>query len=323
MTPKPSVLISCDHLIRNIEEFRSSFEKVGVQITLPQLNGQQFDAAEMLKLLPGHSAAIVGDDHVTAEVLQASQPSLRALIKWGIGTDNIDLESAKQLNVPVYNTPGQFSSEVADLAIGMMLSLARQINFIDHNVRNGNWIRIEGESIAGSKAHIIGMGNIGQSIAKRLLAFDVSVSGSDPCHTESSEDFQRVDLKMGITDADWVFVACALTSDNLHLINDELMSAMKVGARIINIARGPLVEEKSLFRHLSTGHLHGAGLDVFETEPFSSQNPIAQLPNVILGSHGGSSTKQAIHRVNSLTVKMALELISTGSLDTSHKRANA
>ena len=209
MTPKASVLITCGHLIRNVQDYRSLFNEAGVKITVPQLNGQQFDAAEMLRLLPGHSTAIVGDDHVSAEVLQASQPHLKALIKWGIGTDNIDLESAKQLNVPVYNTPGQFSSEVADLAIGMMLSLARQINFIDHNVRKGNWIRVEGESIAGSKAHIIGMGNIGQSIAKRLLAFDVSVSGSDPYHTEFYEEFQRVDLKMGIRDADWVFVACA------------------------------------------------------------------------------------------------------------------
>ena len=218
--------------------------------------------------------------------------------------------------------PGQFSSEVADLAVGMMLSLARQINFVDYNVREGNWLRVEGESISGSKAHIIGMGNIGQSIAKRLAAFDVSVSGSDPKSKNFSSEFQCVDLKTGVTDADWVFVACALTTDNVHLVDDELMSVMKVGARIINVARGPLIEETSLVKHLSTGHLQGAGLDVFETEPFSSQNPLAQLPNVLLGSHGGSSTKQAIHRVNALTVKMALEFIAAGSLNRDYNRAN-
>lgn len=322
MTPSPSVLITCGHLIRNIQDFRSLFDKAGVKITVPQLVGQQFDAIEMLKLLPGHSTAILGDDHVNAEVLQASRPDLKALIKWGIGTDNIDLESAKLMDVPVFNTPGQFSSEVADLAVGMMLSLARQINFVDHNVRKGNWLRIEGESISGSKAHIIGMGNIGQSIAKRLAAFDVSVSGSDPQSKDFSSEFQCVDLKTGVTNADWVFVACALTTDNVHLVDDELMSVMKVGARIINVARGPLIEESSLVKHLSTGHLQGAGLDVFETEPFSSQNPLAQLPNVLLGSHGGSSTKQAIHRVNALTVKMALEFIAAGSLCDGYKRVN-
>jgi len=322
MTPSPSVLITCGHLIRNIQDFRSLFDKAEVKITVPQLVGQQFDAIEMLKLLPGHSTAILGDDHVTAEVLQASRPNLKALIKWGIGTDNIDLESAKLMDVPVYNTPGQFSSEVADLAVGMMLSLARQINFVDRNVRKGNWLRVEGDSISGSKAHIIGMGNIGQSIAKRLVAFEVGVSGSDPQSKDFSSEFQCVDLKTGVTDADWVFVACALTTDNIHLVDDELMSVMKVGARIINVARGPLIEETSLVKHLSTGHLRGAGLDVFETEPFSSQNPLAQLPNVLLGSHGGSSTKQAIHRVNDLTVKMALEFISAGSLNRDYNRAN-
>ena len=91
MTPSPSVLITCGHLIRNIQDFRYLFDKAGVKITVPQLVGQQFDATEMLKLLPSHSTAILGDDQVSAEVLQASWPELKALIKWGIGTDNIDL----------------------------------------------------------------------------------------------------------------------------------------------------------------------------------------------------------------------------------------
>lgn len=322
MTSQPSLLITCGHLIRNIQHFRYLFDEAGVSTTVPQLVGQQFDADEMLKLLPGHSVAIIGDDHITSKVLQASEPGLKALIKWGIGTDNIDLASAKLMDVPVYNTPGQFSGEVADLAIGMMLSLARRINFIDHNVRKGNWLRVEGESIAGSKSHIIGMGNIGQSIAKRLLAFDVNVSGSDPNQTNISSEFQYVDLRMGVAEADWVFVACALTTDNIHLVDDELMSMMKTGARIINVARGPLIDELSLVKHLATGHLQGAGLDVFETEPLSPQNPLAKLPNVLLGSHGGSSTKQAIQRVNALTVKMALECLSAGSLGKGHSLVN-
>ena len=118
------------------------------------------------------------------------------------------------------------------------------------------------------------------------------------------------------------FLLRAHTSDNLHLIDDELMSAMKLGARIINVARGPLIEEASLIRHLSTGHLQAAGLDVFEAEPFSSQNPLANLPNVLLGSHGGSSTKQAIQRVNALTVQMAIEFVSKGLLGDTYNRVN-
>ena len=323
MTSSPSVFIGCGHLIRNIDLFREAFDKAGLRITVPTLTGQQFSADEMLRLLPGHDTAILGDDHVTAEVITAALPQLKALIKWGIGTDNIDLATAKVANIPVYNTPGQFSGEVADLAIGMMLTLARQINRIDHHVREGQWLRVEGESIEGSRAHIIGMGNIAQSIARRLTAFDVTVTGSDPFPPPSSDAFPKVELTEGVENADWVFVACALTSDNVHLVDGPLMTAMKPGARIINVARGPLIDEASLITHLASGHLHGAGLDVFEKEPFSPENPLAKMPNVVLGSHGGSSTRQAIHRVNALTVKMAIELLEQGALDNRYNQVNS
>jgi D-3-phosphoglycerate dehydrogenase len=315
MTPSQSVLITCGHLIRNIDKFLSTFEDAGIGITVPDLKGQQFDDLEMKTLLKGHDIAILGDDVITADVIKCALPRLKALIKWGIGTDNIDLSSAKSLGLPVYNTPGQFSGEVADLAIGMMLTLARQIHIIDKNVRQGHWLRIEGESIEGSQAHIVGMGNIAQAIKKRLIAFDVKVTGSDPLPQAPIPDFPCVDLKTGLTNADWVFIACAMTGDNFHLINDELFASFKPGARIINIARGPLIEEKSLIKHLNSGHISGAGLDVFESEPLSPSNSLSAMPNVLLGSHGGSSTRQAINRVNILTVEMAIKFLTNGYAD--------
>jgi D-3-phosphoglycerate dehydrogenase / 2-oxoglutarate reductase len=323
MTSSPSVLISCGHLIRNIQQFRGFFEEAGVKITVPNLVGQQFNGDEMTELLKGHDTAILGDDTVTEQAIKAAFPKLRALIKWGIGTDNIDLIATKLSGIPVYNTPGQFSGEVADLAIGMMLTLARQINIIDQRVRNGEWYRVEGESIGGSRAHIIGMGNIAQSIKKRLVAFDVDVTGSDPFALPSNNDFPCVELKYGLADADWVFVACALTDNNSHLINDDVIKCMKRGARLINVARGALVDEVSLINHLASGHLLGAGLDVFENEPFSPLNPLTKFPNVLLGSHGGSSTRQAINRVNMLTVRMALKVLSEGQLDDQHNQVNS
>ena len=151
---------------------------------------------------------------------------------------------------------------------------------------------VEGESIAGSKAHIIGMGNIGQSIAKRLAAFNVSVSGSDPQFIDFSSEFHCVDLKTGIADADWVFVACALTTDNIHLVDDELMSAMKVGARIINVARGPLIKESSLVKHLSTGHLQGLVWTFLKRNHFHPKTP---LPNCQM-SYLGVTVAQALNK---------------------------
>lgn len=304
-----SVLIGCGHLIRNIRDFQHLFQDVGLTPTVPNLNGQQFSESEMLKLLPGHTTAIIGDDQITRKVLEAASPDLKALIKWGIGTDNIDLCSARAMQIPVYNTPGHFSGEVADLAIGMMLTLARQINTIDKQVREGNWLRLEGESIEGSSAHIIGMGNIGQSIAKRLIAFDVKVTGSDPRPLKLSKRFKNVDMNSTIAEVDWVFLACELNQENFKLVNDSLISKMKKGVRIINVARGLLVDETALIKHLASGHVSGVGLDVFEQEPLSPNNPLASFPNVVLGNHGGSSTRQAIKRVNELTVKMAIEIL--------------
>ena len=323
MTARPSVLIACGHLIRNIANYTDAFDQAGVDIYVPTLNGQQFSEDEMLILLPTHDVAILGDDHVTARVIDAAKSSVKALIKWGIGTDNIDLEAAKAANIPVYNTPGQFSNEVADLALGMMLSLARQIHLVDRRVRQGKWLRVEGESISGSSAHIIGMGNIAQAIAQRLLAFNVMLTGSDPFDVPSSVDFPRVELNEGLAKADWVFAACALTPDNIHLINEDTLSMMKPGARLVNVSRGSLVDEEAIIRHLQSGHLAGAALDVFEQEPFSPQNPLASLPQVVLGSHSGSSTRQAIARVNDLTVEMAIALIHSTDRDGSFNRVNA
>ena len=310
MTRTASIFIGCGHLIQNIDNFRSSLAEAGILTTLPKLVAQHFNSNEMSSLLPGHDIAILGDDHVTANVMKRATPDLKAIIKWGIGTDNIDLEAAQTFGIPVYNTPGQFSSEVADLAIGMMLTLARQINIIDRHVRDGQWLRIEGESIEGAKAHIMGRGNIGKAIAKRLSAFDVILSGSDPAPKQLQDSFPCVSLNSGIVDADWIFVACPLNERNSHILDDSLMSKMKTGASIINVSRGGLIDETALCKHLSNGRLRGAALDVFEIEPFTRKNPLRKFPNVILGSHGGSSTRQAIQRVNHLTVKMAIDLLT-------------
>lgn len=321
MSAMPSVLITCGHLIRNIENFRSLFSENNIDLTVPDLDQQQFSTQQMNALLPGHDLAILGDDFITEETIHKAKPNLKFLIKWGIGTDNIDLVSAQKSNIPVYNTPGQFSGEVADLAIGLMLNLARQINIIDRYVREGNWLRYEGETIAGTNAHIVGMGNIGQAIAKRLKAFDANVTGSDVYFVKDTT-FTQVSLEDGLTNADWVFVACALTEDNYHLINKNTLSQMKDGASIINVARGPIINEDDLIKYLHNGKLKGAGLDVFENEPLPKNSPLVSLNNVILGSHGGSSTKQAIERVNAMTVSMAIELLKNKSGNNKFNKVN-
>ena len=321
MSSMPSVLITCGHLIRNIENFRSLFSENNIDLTVPDLDQQQFSAQQMNSLLPGHDLAILGDDHITEETIHIAKPTLKFLIKWGIGTDNIDLVSAQNSNIPVYNTPGQFSGEVADLAIGLMLNLARQINVIDRSVRQGNWPRYEGETIAGTNAHIIGMGNIGQALAKRLKAFDVNLTGSDVSSVKDTI-FPQVPLEDGLANADWVFVACALTRDSYHLINKNKLSQMKDGAFIINVARGPIINEGDLIKYLLNGKLKGAGLDVYESEPLSKNSKLISLNNVVLGSHGGSSTKQAIERVNALTVSMAIKLLKNKGKNNKFNQVN-
>ncbi len=308
------VLITCMHLVRHFESFRQQYEAVGIDAYLPELKGQQFSAEEMLEHIDGMDAAIVGDDFITAEVLsKAKAGGLKALVKWGIGTDSIDKEYAKSIELPVYNTPGVFGEEVADLAISHLLMLFRKTHLMDASVRAGGWLKEEGRSISGLTAGVIGFGSIGQAIARRALGFGMKVNAYDVRQNlPDAQDMgvSQVDIDTLLGAADVVFVACALTPESHHLINRDTLARVKRGAYIINVARGPLVDEIALAEALETGQITGAGLDVFETEPLPMDSGLRRYADrCTFSTHNGSNTREAVMRINQMTTDIVFGVL--------------
>ncbi|HVU21440.1 phosphoglycerate dehydrogenase [Hyphomicrobium sp.] len=309
-----SVAVTCLHLQRHFDKFRPLFEKHGIRPILPSVNGQQLGAAEIRQVLPGMATIIAGDDIIDREALAAAKElGLKAVIKWGIGTDSIDKAAAHELGIPVFNTPGVFGEEVADLALSYLLLLTRGLHRMDRSVRDGGWLKVEGRSLHAMTAGVIGLGSIGRAIARRCAACGMKVVGSDAMTIDAASLAQssitQLSFEEVLAEADVVILACALTQENRHLMNADAFARMKQGSYLVNVGRGPLVDEAALAATLNSGKLAGAGLDVFEVEPLPADSPLRTFDGCVFGTHNGSNTRDAVDRVNRMTVEIALDVL--------------
>jgi D-3-phosphoglycerate dehydrogenase len=231
-----------------------------------------------------------------------------------VGIDNVDLEAARELGIEVRNTPAVFANEVADVAIGYMLMLARHLHEIDAGVRGGSWPKPQGVSMAGRTLGVIGLGAIGRAVARRGLAMEMTVIGIDPTPAAEAAAVEMgchlVGLDEVFEQADVVSLNLPMSPSNRHLVNAERLGRMKPGSFLVNTARGPLVDEEALLAALRSGRIAGAALDVFEEEPLPATSPLRELPNVILGSHNASNTAEAVSRVNRMAIDNALAVLA-------------
>ncbi len=311
----PKVLVTCHHLLRHIDEFKERFEANGIELVLPEATGQQFSSDEMLDLIRGVDTCILGDDFVDRAVLETGKENgLKAIIKWGIGTDSIDKVSAAELGIPVRNTPGTFSEEVADAAFSLLLMLTRGYHLMHASVQDGGWLKIQGRTLAGNTMGVVGLGGIGRAIGRRGTAFGMSVIGSDPVPLPvdvlAPAGITQKPFEAVLQESDVLVLACNLTPENQHLIQAETLAQMKPGSTLVNVARGPLVKESDLIEALKSGQIGAAGLDVFEVEPLPAGSPLREFDNVVFGTHNGSNTREGVDRVNEMTVAMALEIVA-------------
>jgi D-3-phosphoglycerate dehydrogenase len=309
------VLITCMHLVRHFDKYRPQYEAMGVSAIIPPLEGQQFTAAEMAAHIKGMDAVIAGDDAIDAAVIDAGKASgLKAIIKWGIGTDGIDKPYAAKVGIPVFNTPGVFGEEVADLALSHLLMLVRRSHQMDAAVREGGWLKPEGRTLAGLTAGVIGLGSIGQAIVRRARAFGMTVVGSD-VHAFSAAEQEKMGVRqMPLGDllgqADVVFVASALTPESHHLLDRAAFAKMKAGAYVVNVSRGPLVEEAALVEALDQGRVAGAGLDVYEQEPLPATSALRKFADrCTFSTHNGSNTAEAVARINQMTTDILFDVL--------------
>ena len=311
----PTALITCPHLQRSFDRFESEYEQLGVTPVLPEVRGQHLDASAMASLISGVDAVIAGDDVIDADVLEAGKASnLRAVIKWGVGTDAIDTATATRLDLPVFNTPGVFADEVADLAFSHLLMLARMTHEMHASVLEGGWLQLQGRSLAGLTAGVIGLGSVGSAIARRATAFGISVYGYDvrdvPLSEHGIDELRQVDLDTVYAGSDVVFIACRLTPDNRHLLSRAAFSHMKEGVLIINVARGGLIDQAALVEALEAGTVAGVGLDVFEDEPLPPDDPLRAFSDrCVFTTHSASNTAEAVARTNRMTTDILFDLL--------------
>ncbi|MDA8815295.1 phosphoglycerate dehydrogenase [Luminiphilus sp.] len=292
------ILVTCPPMLGRFKQFFEPAKELGLEL-VPAQTTQILPEGELIELLPDFDGWIIGDDPATRQVFEAGVAGqLKAAVKWGIGVDNVDFDACKDLGIPIINTPNMFGGEVADVGIALMLGLARQTYFIDRGVRAGGWPKPAGMSISGKHIGVVGFGDIGRNLIKRLSGFDVTVTAYDP-GIEGNQGFnfvKRGAFPDGLNECDFLIFTCALNKHNYHMLNETTLAEMKPGARVVNVARGPLIDEKALVQSLATGHITAAALDVFEVEPLPMESPLRDMPQCIFGSHNGSNTIEGVDR---------------------------
>ena len=305
------VLVTCPPMLNVIEKFEAKAGELGIKLIATEVE-QTLEESELIKQLPNYDGWIIGDDPATENVFKAGKKGkLRAAVKWGIGVDNVDMKACERIGIPVTNTPGMFGREVADIAVGYVIALARHTMEIDRGVREYKWPKPCGISLADRKVALIGYGDIGRNTGRRLIAADMEVIAYDPYVDSKS-------LERGVTLAKWperleevdfIVVNCALTSSSYHLLDKQAFTKMKKGVRIVNVGRGHIIDEKSLIEALKNGHVHSAALDVFETEPLSSNSELRKHKSCIFGSHNSSNTIDAVTKTSLKAIKQIADFL--------------
>jgi D-3-phosphoglycerate dehydrogenase len=293
-----------------LEMFRSK----GYEIILSPYD-RALHEQELLPLIENVDAAVVGNDAVTKDVIAAGLPSLRIIAKCGAGFDNIDIAAARECGIPVTNTPGANSKSVADLTIGLMLSLARNIPQLNQGLHSGAWNKFTGIELAGKILGVIGTGNVAREVIRRAKSFDMNVIAYNVRPNQQLAEqygFSFMPLSDVISKADFLSLHLPISPETIGMISKTTLKEMKPSAFLINTARGELVVEEDLCEALRQGIIAGAALDTFAREPLQD-SCLCSMPDVILTPHTGANTYEAAARVSTMAAEEVIRVLS-GSL---------
>jgi D-3-phosphoglycerate dehydrogenase len=274
-------------------------------------SGKPLESEALADMLPGVDGYIAGLDEIDQHALETTS-RLKVIARYGVGVDAVDLQTARHKGIIVTNTPGANSRSVAELTIGLMLSLARSIPTAANTTRAGGWPRLSGISVRGKVVGLLGFGAIGQAVARLLSGFETTLLVYDPIATpEQASGLGAVltSLDEIIRQADIVSLHCPLTADTRNMVNDGFLSTLKPGAYLINTARGELVDETALLAALESGKLGGAALDVFATQPPEVGNPLLSHPRLLATPHMGAHTDGAINAMGWMALNDCLAVL--------------
>jgi D-3-phosphoglycerate dehydrogenase len=274
------------------------------------------DAALQEALQAADGVIVRSGTRITAELLD-KPGKLRAVVRAGVGVDNIDVAAATRRGIVVMNTPGGNTISTAEHTVAMMMALARHLSAADASVHQGKWERgkFVGTQLAGKTLGIVGLGRIGREVARRAAGLDMKVIGYDPFMAPERasqlgiESVAELDALLPLCDL--LTVHTPLTEETRDLIDARRLAAMKAGARILNCARGGIINEAALAEALRSGHIAGAALDVFVQEP-PGENPLLKLPNVVITPHLGASTTEAQESVAREAAQLLIDFLTRG-----------
>jgi D-3-phosphoglycerate dehydrogenase len=277
------------------------------------------EAALIERTAGAHTVVVMRSTTEMSHAVFEALPELRHVALWGTATDHIAIDSARRLGIAVTNTPNTATDAVAEHALALMLALARRIPELDQRVREGEWPRGLLTQLAGKTSGIVGTGLVGRRMAQICVGIGMNVIATslnpdeEPVHSLPS-GATEADLETLLRNSDVVSIHTRLSRGTVHMFGRPQFALMKPTALFVNTARGRLVDEYALAEALRNESIAGAALDVFEHEPIKSDNPLLQMPNVILSPHTAGTTAEALDRGLNMTVDNVLAFFDGGRI---------
>lgn len=302
-----NIVITCPRYFSEIEVLKSKISN-GFHIDYFKPLHQGFNADEMKDKLSNATVAIIGDDEINDNVLSNSN-DLKLLIKWGVGTDNIDIENKDIYpNLQLFNSPADIYIDVAEHIIFLIGSLYKKIPNIHYQIaKQDKWPKPIGTRLYKKNIGIIGYGSIGKQVSKLLNAFESNVYFYDPKIENHTQYAKKKNLEYIQKNSEIIIISSSLNSQTYHLINKNFLDSLGQIPIIVNVSRGKIINETDLVAALKAQQLLGCALDVFDEEPVSLKSELKNFENVVLSSHNASNTQEANNSVNSQVTEILLK----------------
>lgn len=306
---KKKILISAPYMHREKEKVLKMLEDYDFEAEWIPVD-ERLEEEDLLPVIHQYDGILCGDDRITERVIDAGV-NLKAIVKWGTGIDSIHREYAESKGIKVRRTPNAFTEPVADSALGLMLNEVRGIARNNKVVKDGEWDKPQGYMLQEKVVGIIGFGNTGQAVAKRLVPFGPRVLVNDTrtfddavfeslhvTHVSKEEIYETCDI---------IALQCDLNPTSEHLLDANAFAKMKKKPYVINVARGPLIKEDDLIQALKTDIISGVGIDVFEHEPLPKDSPLRSMDNVTASCHNTNSSPACWDKIHKNSLDMMAE----------------
>lgn len=288
-------------------------ENAGFELLLNPY-GRKFESTEFIEFIKDAVGLIAGTEKVTAELLEKA-PKLKVISRYGVGTDNIDLEAAKNMGIIVRTTPEAPTQAVAELALALILDISRRVSEADRNLRNNNWTQLMGRLISGKNLGVIGLGRIGKKLVTLVQPFGMKIFAYEPYPDNNFVSTNKIillPLNEVLSQSDIISLHLPLSEKTLHLIGKKELSLMKKESVLVNTSRGGLIDESALVEALKNGTIGGVAIDTFEKEPY--KGPLTEFDNVVLTCHMGSSAVETRKQMELETVNNLINALKESGI---------